>query len=207
VSLDLTTESPTPTATNPRTEPGSERSATLAAVGRDLHRLTRVLAEQVTSVRRAALVRHLGWLVDQLRDADPDLAGRHASGLSRMRHEFRRWSREPWRRTAVLAASEDAVAALALPVAGGRQQNIRSGPVVECRGYKRVSLLDLPGQGPTELAFRHFWLLDDLASDQAEPLTREFTAPARWILRNVLSGGYNRRAHLMWIGGGSGPAV
>lgn len=214
MSLDLTTQSttePTPSAVPfPTAAPVAQRSdcrgrarsaATLAAVTRDLDRLSRVLTQPVTSVRRAALVVHVGYLVDQLRDAEPELADRCAGTLSRFRHEARRWSREPGRRSDLLAATEHSVTALAPSVAGGRTLPVGPG------GSLPTRLLDLAARRPTTLAYRHFWLLDGLPPQQAEAVAREFTAATRWVLRNVLSGGYNRRAYLMWIGGGSGPAI
>jgi len=212
VSLDLTTESTTaptaipfppaaPVARRTRSQWPARCPATLTAVARDLDRLTRVLTEPVTSVRRAALVGHAGYLVDQLRGAEPELADRCAGTLSRFRHEARRWSRDPGRRPDLLAATEQSVTALAPSVAAGRAVPVDPGAGTPTR------LLDLAVRRPTTLAYHHFWLLDSLPARLADAVTAEFTGPARWVLRNALSGGYNRRAHLMWFGGGTGPAI
>jgi hypothetical protein len=165
-----------------------------------------VLAEPITAVRRTALVGQVGFLVDRIRGADPELAERFAGSLSRLRHESRRWSREPGRRLALLVATEHAASAIGSTVAADRGNRPLEG-LAAGGGSNRTSLLDLSVQRPTTLAYHYFWLLDDLPAHAAGPLTREFTAATRWVLRNVLSGCYNRRAHLMWIGGGSGPAV
>jgi hypothetical protein len=218
VSLDLTTE-PTlsplvpsgPTrapADNARADgrttwSPAQRAAAGPAVARDLDRLIRVLAEPVTPVRRTALVGHVGYLADQLRTANPALAARQAGTLSRLRKEARRWSREPARRAAMLAASEHAADVLAPSLMTADRPAATSGPWPQAPFRLRAVLT----QRPTALAFRHYWLLDDLPPHLAEPLHRELTGPARWLLRNVFSGGYNRRAFLMWVGGGSGPAL
>ena len=165
-----------------------------------------MLAQPITAIRRTALVGQVGYLVDQIRDADPELADRYAGPLSRLRHESRRWSGEPGRRLAVLAAAEHAALAVGPTVAADRDNPPLDG-LAAGAGSNRTRLLELSAQRPTTLAYRYFWLLDDLPAHAAEPLTREFTAATRWVLRNMLSGGYNRRAHLMWIGGGAGPAV
>ncbi len=52
-----------------------------------------------------------------------------------------------------------------------------------------------------------FWLLDDLEPRQAAQLTARTPRAVMWILRNGFSGAYNRSAYLMWVGGGTGPAV
>ena len=166
------------------------------AVARDLDRLAPVLSEPVTAVRRAALAAHVTFLVEQARDAEEG-TGRYPVALSRLGHEARLWSRDPLRRPQVRAAARAAALAwAALPAAS------RTGPAAA-----RVRLRSLPAHRPTTLAYRYFWLLDELPPDRVDDVTDPYSGPARWVLRNVLSGGYNRRAYLMWFGGGSGPAV
>ncbi len=187
---------PMPEPSGPWSRP--QRVAALPAVRRDLDRLVRVLAEPITPVRRTALVQHVGYLADQLWSARPDLAVRHASTLSRWRRDARRWAREPALRPVLRVGSEHM--ATVLTETGTETPDTPDVP-------EPIRLGLLLGRRPTVLAYRHFWLLDDLPAHLAEPLTVAVTAPTRWVLRNLFSGGYNRRACLMWIGGGSGPAV
>jgi hypothetical protein len=149
----------------------------------------------------------VSYLADQLRSAHPALAARQAGALSRFRQEARRWSREPVRRPALLAATARTAAALIPAITGTDLSSAASAiSAVGTGAAARLRLSSLP-QRPATLAYHHFWLLDDLPPHLAEPLTGELTGPVRWVLRNMFSGGYNRRAHLMWVGGGSGPAV
>jgi hypothetical protein len=180
------------------------RTITMFAVARDLDRLGGVLAGPVTPVRRAALAGHVGFLVEQARPAGDDPPGRHSVALSRLRHESRLWSRDPLRRADLRAAVEVAAAAV-----DSSRAAVRAGCGSEPTSTDRtvVRLRDLPARRPTAAAYRYFWLLDELPSHLAQDVTTGFSGPARWALRNGLSGGYNRRAHLMWIGGGSGPAL
>lgn len=60
---------------------------------------------------------------------------------------------------------------------------------------------------PTRLARRTFWLLDELDPLQAGLLLQHTPRAAMWILRNGFSGAYNRGSYLMWVGGGTGPAI
>ena len=60
---------------------------------------------------------------------------------------------------------------------------------------------------PTRLARRMFWLLDDLDARPADLLLERTPPAAMWVLRNGFSGAYNRSSYLMWVGGGTGPAV
>jgi len=206
VTLDVSQElgdPPAPGAATPVAEGTADaaprhHATTMRAVARDLRRLQVTLAEPVTAVRREALVAHIGFLVEQARAGD----GQHrpAGALSRLRHESRLWSRDPLRRSAVRTAADVAVAALG-PVRVGAPGD--PGPP----GRFAVRLRELPWRRPTALAYRHFWLLDDLPPHLVDEVTADLSRPAGWALRNVLSGGYNRRAYLMWIGGGSGPAV
>lgn len=179
------------------------RTITMFAVARDLDRLGGVLGGPVTQVRRAALIGHVGFLVEQARPAG-DAPGRQPAALSRLRHESRLWSRDPLRRADLRAAVEVAAAAVDASRAASRGD---SGSEPACTERTVVRLRDLPTQRPTAAAYRYFWLLDELPPQLAQHVTGGFSGPARWALRNGLSGGYNRRAHLMWIGGGSGPAL
>lgn len=207
VSLDLSQELGAGPGRSPGAPPADQegadrrRATAVHAVGRDLDRLHGVLGEPITSVRRAALVAHLAFLVDQLRQADAELANRHSVALSRLRHEARLWSRDPGRREDLRGASRIAAAALT------EMLSRAADPGPEAAGPPPVRLRDLPGRRPTVLAYRYFWLLDGVPPQLAAGVTDEVTRPARWVLRNVLSGGYNRRAYLMWVGGGAGPAV
>ena len=70
----------------------------------------------------------------------------------------------------------------------------------------RLALRAWPG-APTRLARRTFWLLDELDSAQADLLIERTPRTMMWILRNGFSGAYNRSTYLMWVGGGTGPAI
>ena len=194
--------------------------ATLRAVHRDLDRLVRVLAEPISEVRRDALIGHVTYLVvhvDQLirpvavrvptahGPEDPAGSTQVVAALTAMQAQARRWAAEPSARPAVLAAARDARAALdrrgdddaaALGALAGTPAAVRA-----AAGQARWDRM------PTRLAYRVFWLLDELEPAHADPLVAELSAPVMWVLRNLFSGGYNRRAYLMWVGGGSGPAV
>ena len=61
--------------------------------------------------------------------------------------------------------------------------------------------------GPTTRARRLFWLLDDADAHLAGLVLARTPRAVLWVLRNGFSGGYNRAAYLMWVGGGTGPAV
>jgi len=192
--------------------------ATLRAVHRDLDRLVRVLAEPITEVRRDALIGHVRYLVVQvdqlirpvavrvptaLGPEEPAGCTQVVAALTALQVQARRWAREPSARPAVLAAARDARAALwgdddaAAPGALAGTPPAGRGAAGRA-GWNRV---------PTRLAYRVFWLLDELEPALADPLVAELSAPVMWVLRNLFSGGYNRRAYLMWVGGGSGPAV
>ena len=180
------------------------RTFTMFAVGRDLHRLSGVLCGPVTPVRRTALVGHVGFLVEQAQRSGDNQPTRYGTALSRLRHESRLWLRDPQRRAELRAAVEIAAATV-----DASRPAVPAGPGSARRPADRatVRLRDLPAGRPTALAYRYFWLLDELPPHLAQDVTTEFSGPTRWTLRNALSGGYNRRAYLMWIGGGSGPAV
>ena len=61
--------------------------------------------------------------------------------------------------------------------------------------------------GPAARARRLFWLLDDADPYLAGLVLARTPRAVLWVLRNGFSGGYNRAAYLMWVGGGTGPAV
>ena len=52
-----------------------------------------------------------------------------------------------------------------------------------------------------------FWLLDELDAGLTDLLLQRTPRAEMWILRNGFSGAYNRSAYLMWVGGGTGPAL
>ena len=205
VTLNLSpelTDRPSPAwpAPVPMLRAGRPHPVTERAARRDLARLQDVLAEPITAVRRAALAAHIGFLVEQVRsDAQP---GPRGAALSRLRHEARLWSREPDRRPALRDVARSAAATFTAGPDGsaGRPEGADGNRTV-------VRLRELPARRPTALAYRYFWLLDDLPPNLADAVTHGYSRSARWVLRNLLSGGYNRRAYLMWIGGGSGPAI
>lgn len=206
VTLDLSQlRGGDPAATEATEGPPWRCTLTLSAVARDLERLAGVLADPITPVRRAALVGHVGFLADHAARNDHAAPSGRSVALSRLRHESRLWSRDP-RRRAELRASAETAAALFDTLRG----SVPTGPDPTDRGRESrpsMRLRELPVRRPAALAFDYFWLLDDLPPDLARQVVTEFSGPARWVMRNVLSGAYNRRAFLMWIGGGSGPAL
>ena len=208
------------------------RDAVQHAVRRDLDRLDQVLAGPVTAVRRAALVEHTQFLLDQLQEhhrvldevswpsalaVRPDLADiasrvsmAHAEltePIGAVRNSARQWRSDPRRRVEVLSAVRELFAVLS-PVL---DQDAELAPLIDDVVGAAVAAQP-PGRkawvvAPTKLARRTFWLLDDLDSRRADLLTERTPRSVMWILRNGFSGGYNRSAYLMWVGGGTGPAV
>ena len=202
------------------------------AVRRDLERLIEVLAAPVTAVRRAALVEHTQFLLDQLQEHHrvldevswpgvlairpelTDVANRVAMAhveltepLRRTRESVLGWRSDPRHRLEVLSVVRDLSAALS--------------PVLD-QDAELAALIDEAGSAepagspaarwawvgaPTRLARRTFWLLDDLDPRQAGLLTERTPRSVMWILRNGFSGAYNRSTYLMWVGGGTGPEV
>jgi len=201
------------------------------AVRRDLRRLERVLAEPITGVRRQAIIGHIGFVLDELaaqhrlldqsiwpaavlRQPDlADLADRVISSHDELvpaavtvRNATLGWSRSAIARGTVLSAV--------------RELNNRIGPVIEqdaellplaCVGLAGITGAEAERRvwlsSPTRLARRTFWLLDDLDGDRAALLLQRMPPAGMWVLRNGFSGGYNRSSYLMWVGGGTGPAV
>lgn len=209
------------------------------AVRRDLHRLGRALAAPVTAVRRAAIVRHIEFLVPRLlahhagEDRHwagicvhrPDLVARAAAARAEHRG-VRRAGQDLLSATRTWAADGGADARRALR----RQVLDLNGLVTEqfrrdeldrvlLAGERSVPDHRMPGhltarrsrrgpaRRPAAVAHEVFWLVDELDPTLAGRVVDRHSRPARWAMRNVFSGGYNRSAHLMWVGGGDGPAV
>lgn len=204
------------------------------AVRRDLRRLAAALAGPVTTVRRAALVAHIEFLV-------PRLLAHHAG-------EDRRWNRATERHpglaphAATARAGHRAVRRAGQDVlSAGRTWAVDGDLDARTDLHHRITALaDLaidqfrhderdrplladaltpaaaagpdetpraPGRRPALVAHDLLWLVDELDPALAGPLVGRHSRPARWALRNLFSGGYNRSAHLMWRGGGDGPAI
>lgn len=200
------------------------------ALRRDLGRLTRVLGEPVTAVRRGALIEHIGFLLDQLQaqhrlldevswpavtTARPDLL----DVADRVRTSHRElatpivdvaaatleWRDHPGRRLTVLSVVRELESALR-PVLD--QDAELAGQIDDVLGFGPATEQRTSWSGaPTRIARRTFWLLDELDPRQAAVLARRTPRAAMWILRNGFSGAYNRSSYLMWTGGGTGPAV
>ncbi len=202
------------------------------ALIRDLHRLADVLDEPITDVRRAALAQHIGYLLDQVQShhrvqdeviwprvaidrADlADLADRvrlsHAELVTpgrELRRASQSWTSVPALRPQVLEAAtamRDAIGpvldedAASVPVACD---------VLPDHDWTEISRRLGPAGGPTARARRLFWLLDDAEPQLANLVLARTPRAVLWVLRNGFSGGYNRVAYLMWVGGGTGPAV
>ena len=214
---------------------GAARPAVLAgivqhAVRRDLERLDRVLAEPVTAVRRAALIRHAGFLLDQLQaqfalldhqfravagSADPELSSRCAqahrshdelAGVQiTLRGCLTHWRTAPGDRAAVRAALQDFAAAVR-PVLD-QDSELLSMLGTVALPFGGVTGVGSVGMVPTKRAHQLFWLLDGLDPALAAHLLQGTRRSTLWVLRNGFSGAYNRSAYLMWNGGGTGPAV
>jgi len=191
-----------------------------------------VLADPVTSVRRAALADHVGYVLDQLetlqRFQDDSLwpavlahrphladlaegAAQAHAGIAEpvavLRQDALTWKRAPITRTAARTAARDLAFALE-PVAGQDAETVPLAcamlPDHAAAGIEQAFPRPV---GPTKVARRLFWLLDDLPPAQAEQLLGPTPSWMLWVLRNGFSGAYNRAAYLMWFGGGNGPAV
>jgi hypothetical protein len=192
-----------------------------------------VLAEPVTAVRRQAIIGHLGFVLDELaaehrlldqsiwpaavlQQSDlADLADRVRSAhdelvpaMVMVRNATQGWSRSPIARGTVLSAVRELNGRIApvfdqdaelLPLACAALPSI---PTAAAAAERRGRLAN-----PTRLARRTFWLLDDLDARQAALLLQRMPPAGMWILRNGFSGGYNRSSYLMWVGGGTGPAL
>jgi hypothetical protein len=202
------------------------------AVRRDLARLALVLATPVTAVRRAALIDHTRFMIDQLkahhhaleavswpavltrRPELEDAAGRVALAhaelagpIGAMRNASLEWRADPERRLTLLSAVRELLVALP-PVL---DEDYALAPVIDDALRAGSSAVQQRTAAwwvaPTRQARRMFWLLDDLEPRQAAQLTARTPRAVMWILRNGFSGAYNRSAYLMWVGGGTGPAV
>ena len=231
---------------------GTLDEAVHRAVRRDLDRLADVLSAPVTTVRRAAVVRHIEFLVPRLLahhagedrrwnrvcTRRPDLATRAAAARSGHR-AVRRAGQDVLSATrSWAAAGTDGVANGGIDTAIATARLALRGRVIEladlvARQFEqderdRVLLADLltsadwagrevaragadrnraAGRRPALLAHEVFWLVDELDPVLAARVVSRYSRPARWALRNLFSGGYNRSAHLMWVGGGDGPAL
>ena len=150
--------------------------------------------------------------------------------LLRVRRASLEWRGSAGKRAAVLAAVRDLTGRLhpvldqdaelvplacsMLPTADRLDLDRRTRPSGPTRPARRTiwlfdELNPRPWRagGPTRLARRTFWLLDELDARQAGLLLQHTPRAAMWILRNGFSGAYNRGAYLMWVGGGTGPAI
>ncbi len=181
-------ERPAPVAPAPAVRRRATTNAAVAnAVGRDLDRLTQVLTEPVTGVRRAALIGHLTFLLDQLR-ADHRLqdvaiwpaAVRHRPELTDMAERVARshaelkvstaaalhaaadWSRFAGLRPVVLDAAHE----LAVRLRPVLDQDCDLLPLacnaIPDSDWVAIERLAPRLFGPTRLARRMFWLLDEL---------------------------------------------
>lgn len=202
------------------------------ALRRDLGRLVEILDEPITDVRRAALTQHIRFLTDHLQRhhrlqdeviwprveverADlAELAERvrvaHAdlgTQIRDLRGAAQNWSSVPALRTQV----RDAV--LALQNASGPVfDDDADGLPIACEVLSAQDWADIgrrlaPSGGPTRRARKLFWLLDDSDAALASVILAKTPRVVLWVLRNGFSGGYNRAAYLMWVGGGTGPAI
>ncbi len=192
----------------------ARRRATRFAVHRDVLRLTRVLTEPITAVRRAALVQHVDYLAARQVEVDDRRTGGRAATLAELVETAGHWRADPSGRADLLTAARTVLPALSTAdnegavddkEAPNNKETLTEG---QPGSEPSAGLTPSPGDwSPTRLAYRTFWLLDELPAELVEPLTRELSDLRLWLLRNLFSGGYNRRAHLMWVGGGSGPAL
>lgn len=240
---------------------GTLDEAVHRAVRRDLGRLAAVLSAPVTTVRRAAVVRHIEFLIPRLLAHHagedrrwnrvcvrrPDLANRAAAARSGHRavrragqdvlSATRSWAAAGTGGTAVGGEDDTAIeTGIDTAIAGARialrDRVVELADLVE-RQFRqderdRVLLADLltsadwagrevagpesdrhrgTGRRPASVAHEVFWLVDELDPVLAARVVGRYSRPARWALRNLFSGGYNRAAHLMWVGGGDGPAL
>ena len=202
------------------------------AVTRDLDRLVDVLDRPVTDVRRAALAQHIGFLLDQLqahhRVQDEVIWPRvevERADLTDVADQVRTSHAELTEHCCDLrraAQSWSSLAALRLQVReAAAAMRDRTVPVLDADAHRvPITCQVLPDHdwaeirhrlmqrgGPTTRARRVFWLLDDADAPLASALLARTPRAVLWVLRNGFSGGYNRAAYLMWVGGGAGPAV
>ncbi len=202
------------------------------ALIRDMHRLVDVLDEPITDVRRAALAQHIGYLLDQLQShhrvqdeviwprvatdrADlAEFADRvrlsHAEPVQpgrELRRATQSWSSVPALRPQVLQAAT-AMREVIGPVLAADATSVPVAcDVLPDHEWAEISRWPAPAGGPTARARRLFWLLDDAEPQLANLVLARTPRAVLWVLRNGFSGGYNRSAYLMWVGGGTGAAV
>ncbi|TKV56973.1 hypothetical protein FDO65_19310 [Nakamurella flava] len=209
------------------------------AVRRDLQRLVQVLSDPVTTVRRAAIVGHIEFLVprllahhagedrrwNRLCDRRPDLAG-HAAAARSGHRAVRRAGQDVLSAARTWAADGDRdarttlrrrVSDLAALAAEQFEHDERDRALL----HEPTLALDRPrrtttgpgrsprrtGRRPASVAHETFWLVDELDPALAARIVGRHSRTARWAMRNLFSGGYNRSTHLMWVGGGDGPAI
>ena len=192
-----------------------------------------MLADPVTSVRRAALVEHVGFILDQLEAVHrlqdealwpavlthrPHLADL-ADGARRRptpdspiqsnwsRHAALTWKRAPITRTAARTAVRDLAAAVE-PVAGQDAETVPLACAMLPDDALARSSGPIPGRSdPPRSPAGCSGCSTICRRPRPSCCWRRHRAWALWVLRNGFSGAYNRAAYLMWIGGGNGPAV
>ena len=202
------------------------------ALTRDLERLADALTEPITDVRRSALAQHIGFLLDQMQAhhrvqdeviwprveveradlaATADRVRRSHADLVEPSRDLRR-AAQSW--SSVRTLRPDVVeAALTLrdrarPVLDSDADSVP----IACKVLPTADWVDIRRRlawptGPTARARRLFWLLDDTDPALVSLVLARTPRSVLWVLRNGFSGGYNRAAYLMWVGGGAGPAV
>ncbi len=124
-----------------------------------------------------------------------------------LRRTVQRWTFDPASRPDVLDAVMEFDARLD-PVLGQDAELVP--PACSALSSREWTEIDrhLPAKGgPTRRARRMFWLLDELDAGLTDLLLERTPRAEMWILRNGFSGAYNRSAYLMWVGGGTGPAL
>lgn len=209
------------------------------AVRRDLQRLVQVLADPVTTVRRAAIVRHIEFLIprllahhagedrrwNRLCDHRPDLAA-HAAAARSGHRAVRRAGQDVLSAARTWAADGDRDARTTLrrrvsDLAALAAEQFRHDERDRTLLHEPALPIDRPGRTttgpgrtprrtgrrPASVAHETFWLVDELDPTLAAHILGRHSRSTRWAMRNLFSGGYNRSTHLMWVGGGDGPAV
>jgi len=204
------------------------------AVLRDLDRLTSVLAGPVTSVRRSALIGHVTFVTGELRRHwqlqdeliwpravadDPSLAGAAdqvrgdhlaaAAQCAGLVTAAERWARvgDAEHRLLVLDAVREVAAVLAAVFERDGDVTAVALGALTSQDWAAIDRGVVRRRRPTALARELFWLLDELDAASAAVLLAGVPPLRMWVLRNGLSGGYNRGSYLMWVGGGLGVPV
>lgn len=202
------------------------------AVLRDLDRLTSVLAEPVTAVRRTALIDHVTFLTAELRHRwrvqdellwpravvrDPSLAGaadqvrddHRAAECATMVTAAQQWARVSDAEHRLLVRDAVREAAGVLPVVFERDSEVtaRALGALTSQDWAAIERGAARRRRPTALARELFWLLDGLEAESTAVLLAGVPRLRMWVLRNGFSGAYNRGSYLMWVGGGLGLPV